>query len=200
MEELIRDHFPAVESSQKTIEASLDYEERNALRYTAGYVVRDLEKKIRRSAHPLKKELLCILELLESGVEEEDDSATWVKSVDRGRLVHVNDMLYTFFLAMELVLCRHLASHRASELSTLTATKNVTDDSNVKFYWSMLSASWEEDNVQTLLQMIVSRWTTLRGFLFASALMEKYRVFVKMYRNPKVSVSNYRLQDQALSR
>ena len=180
MEELIRDHFPAVESSQKTTKASLDYEERNALRYTAGYVVRDLEKKIRRSAHPLKKELLlCILELLESGVEEEDDSAMWVKSVDRGRLVHVNDMLYTFFLAMELVLRRHLASHRASELSALTATKNVADDSDVKFYWSMLSASCEEDDAQILLQMIVSRWTTLRGFSFTSALMEKYKQSVR---------------------
>ena len=147
---------------QKTTEASLDYEERNALCYTAGYVERAVEKKIQWSAHSLKKELLlCISELSESGVEQEDDSATWLKSVDRGRLVHVNDMLYTFFVAMELALRRHLASHQASELSTLTATKNVLDNSDVEFYWFMLSVSWEEDNAQTLVQIIVSCWTTL---------------------------------------
>ena len=97
MEELIRHHFPAKETSQKTTEASLDYEERNALHYTAGYIVRALERKIQQSAHPLKKELLLyILKLSESGVEEEDDSATWLNSVDFGRLVHIKDTLYVF--------------------------------------------------------------------------------------------------------
>ena len=53
---------------------SLSYEEKNALRYTAGYnVPRALKKKIDRSSHPLKKELLlCLLNLSEeSGIEGE---------------------------------------------------------------------------------------------------------------------------------
>ena len=50
MEELIKHHFP-VEVFEREHEASLDYEELNALRYTAGYVVRSLTQKLQRSAH-----------------------------------------------------------------------------------------------------------------------------------------------------
>ena len=58
---------------------------------------------MRQSAHPLKKEvLLCISELTESdgGDEDLDESATWLNAIDRGRLVHVYDILYTLFVAM----------------------------------------------------------------------------------------------------
>ena len=45
--------------------AKIDYEESNALRYCAGYILRSV-KKIDASAHPMKKELLlCVEDLLE---------------------------------------------------------------------------------------------------------------------------------------
>ena len=42
----------------KGIEASLTYEEKSALRYTAGYVTRAFEKKLKRSSNPLKEKLI----------------------------------------------------------------------------------------------------------------------------------------------
>ena len=116
MEDLIRRHFP-VDAAPKTAEASLDFE-KNALHYTAGYI----QKKIQQLAHPMKKELLlCVLELMESGGENEDlaESAAWLNTIDCGRL---NDLLYILFLAMELALRRHLATSQASDLCTLKAT------------------------------------------------------------------------------
>ena len=53
MEHLIRKHFP-VTSEHVECSATLDYEEHNAIRYTAGYVLRAIQKKINRSSHPLK--------------------------------------------------------------------------------------------------------------------------------------------------
>ena len=68
------------------VEVSLTYEEKNAL---AGYVPRALRKKLEKSAHPLKEELvLCLVEMTEGdrGIDESED---WVNSVDRGGLKHI---------------------------------------------------------------------------------------------------------------
>lgn len=68
MKRIIKDRFPPSQSTQEPEAVdNLDYEESNALRYTAGYVVRSLTKKLKRSAHPLKDELLlCLEEMVES--------------------------------------------------------------------------------------------------------------------------------------
>ena len=62
--------FPIVKSDTNevaTVSASLDYQEANALRYSAGYVIRALKSKLERSASPAKKELiLCLGEMIEN--------------------------------------------------------------------------------------------------------------------------------------
>ena len=53
----------ARESSEDTIHPLTD-NERNALRYTAGYICRHLRKQLERSNHELKEELvLCLMDL-----------------------------------------------------------------------------------------------------------------------------------------
>ena len=139
MEELIKQHF-SVEVVEKENEASLDYEEKNALRYTASYVVRSLTKKLQRAAHPLKQQLILSLSTIveeDIGGEDVSESEEWTNSIDRGGLKHVNDMAYMLFAQMELVLRRHLNSRRASELSDLRqATTKMMSDDDVHFYWS----------------------------------------------------------------
>lgn len=77
MEALIKQHFPiehAVQSGQP--EVSLNNEEKNALRYTAGYVTRALRRKLLRSAHPHKEELIhCLTEMNADDDDTEDDSS-----------------------------------------------------------------------------------------------------------------------------
>ena len=49
---------------ERDFDASLTFEEKNALRYTAGYVIKALLRKLKRSADPLKKEMIsCLTEL-----------------------------------------------------------------------------------------------------------------------------------------
>ena len=61
--DLIREHFPTVTPSATIQQESLTYEEKNAVRYAAGYIPRALRSKLERSSHPLKEELiLCMLD------------------------------------------------------------------------------------------------------------------------------------------
>ena len=68
MKKMIKLHFPLKSIHSEEEVAPLDYLEANALRYMAGYVVRSLRKKIKDSAHPLKKEVLLCLKDLEEDV------------------------------------------------------------------------------------------------------------------------------------
>ncbi len=184
MEMLIKGQFP-VEDVHHKGEATLDYEEKNALRYTAGYTLRALKKKINRSAHPLKKELgFCLMEMSEEDTgdtaESMDESEERTRSVDRGTLIHVNDMIYTVFATMELVLRRYLNGRRAREIDGLQeVTEHITTDEDVLFGWSIVSASWGEEEAKVLLHMIAEHWMKMRGFSFASALVERYKQLAK---------------------
>ena len=83
MEVLIKQYFPVDTTTSEPDVASLTYEEANALRYTAGYVIRAFRKKIEGSAHPLLEELvLCLVDMEEkegTGHESED----WTNLTDR---------------------------------------------------------------------------------------------------------------------
>ena len=115
-------------STPVTMEVTkLDYEESNAPRYCAGYILRSVRKKIDKSAHdhPMKKALqLCVQDLYESiiitiilmqalfifvdeavtetGSEDQSTSqheaSQWLETVNRGGLVIVSDIVYDLFL------------------------------------------------------------------------------------------------------
>ena len=54
--EMIKREFPLTSIDGGSNEAPLSYLEKNALRYSAGYVTRNLRKQLQRSAHPNKVE------------------------------------------------------------------------------------------------------------------------------------------------
>ena len=64
MESTIKEVFPYTASAGNTKNNALSYEEENAIRYAAGYVIWSLTKKVGCSSHVLKQEiLLCLKEL-----------------------------------------------------------------------------------------------------------------------------------------
>lgn len=137
MEELIKQHFPVeVAQSEKDL-PPLDYEETNALRFTAGYIIRALRKKIERSAHPLMEELvLCLVEMEEKEVIEHE-SEVWTNTIDRGGLKHISNMTYMLFMSMELELRKQLRSGCASEELGIKA--NAIEKTNCRV--------WEQSGV-----------------------------------------------------
>ena len=150
-------------------------QEANALRYAAGYVPRALCKKLRKSANPLKEQLLlCLLDLLDDGDEVHSDTEEWLDLIDRGGLTRVNDVAFQAFLAMELELRKHLHLCPTPNFKTHVLTKIVESD-DLAFHWSVLAGDWEEGDSQALQKLVVDLFVTIRGFSYASAWMEKFK-------------------------
>ena len=101
--EEVKRRFPvSTTATESSPLPALDYQERNAIRYAAGYVVRHLSKRLERTSHPLKEELvLCLVDMCTDEDDEQGAFADWTKQVDRGGLKNVNDRTFHVFLAME---------------------------------------------------------------------------------------------------
>ncbi|XP_065899137.1 uncharacterized protein [Dysidea avara] len=81
-------------------EARLTYEEENAIRYMAGYVVRNLQRK-------MADEVEMLIETDKKRIQE-SNSTDWINIIDRGGLIHVTDECYQLFLAIEHATCQEL--------------------------------------------------------------------------------------------
>lgn len=176
MEELIKLRFPVAVIQSRTKEVSIDYQEKNGARYSAGYIIRSLKKKLARSARKNKEELMRSLDdMVEDSPEEcTDESSDWTKSVDRGGLIHVSDIVYCVFESMELVIRRYFSTEMARTTGLLNVVDKILDDEDVLFAWSIVSASWVEEKLE-LLRLIAEQYVTMRGFSFASSIMERYK-------------------------
>lgn len=151
--------------------------ELNALRYAAGYVPRNLQKKLRKSLNPLRRQLqICLWDLL----DDEDEGGTadeWIKAIDRGGLTRVNEMTFQV-LAIERRVRRHLKVD-SCHLDLENVCGEVLEDDDVLFHWSIVSGDWEEEEAEQLLKQIVNLYVTIRGFAFAKAWVEQYKSSTK---------------------
>ena len=153
----------------------LTYEETNGLRYAAGYIPRALCKRIERSSHQLKDSLiLCLQDLVEDDGTADDDSDDWVTLVDRGGLKYVTDDMFHLVKEMEYELRFQLKSKVKGNFKEATMRAIMQND-DVLYYWSLISSEWEEER-ELLLPMIIDLWITMRGFSFASAWIENYKI------------------------
>ena len=78
---------------------------------------------------------------------------------------------------MEYELCQHIRQESTHNLDRITS--EVRDNEDVQFLWSMVSANWEEESAAVLLQMIVNQWVKIRGFSYASAGVEEFKIAQK---------------------
>ena len=118
LEKVVKEKCPVSLSLCSTEEqVSITAQEMNALRYAAGYIPRALQKKLQKSAHPLKEELqLCLMDLLSDGEEEEGTAEEWLNLIDRGGLKHISEGTFQAMLAMELELRKHLQPQQPPNL------------------------------------------------------------------------------------
>ena len=157
----------------------LDYQEHNALRYAAGYVMRNLRQRLERGSHPLKEELvLCLEEMCEVDDKEDDCSADWTKQINRGGLKLVNGNTYQLFVAIETRLRQFLRVTSAESISDgikSVLMETISGDEDVLFFWTILTAEWEGEEEKVLLSMVIELWITIRGFSFARSFLEMYK-------------------------
>ena len=160
--------------------ASITYEERNAIRYVGGYIIRKLMKVHTKNS--------CISLALEDLIGDPDvqpeESEEWVGSIDRGGLTYISDAAYQVFYYIEWSL-------REAKLLEVDNASNFDDchrkrmrgiaekDSDVQFHWSMASCDMDDEVADSLLDVIIDQYVTIRAFSFASSIMELYKIETK---------------------
>ena len=120
----------------------MTFEEQNALRYVAGYVVRKVYERLEYSL-PNKKNMLDCLEEI-NGEEANADKGTeeWTNMINRGGLWNVNDLLYSLFVAFEEVIRQHLTIETIKKQlpgAKAELIHNINSNENVTFQWQALS-------------------------------------------------------------
>ncbi len=178
--ELVKRQHPLPSSASQDVQPlpPLNYQEHNALRYAAGYVIRNLRQRLERGSYPLMEELVLCLEEMCEDDEDDDCSADWTKCIDRGGLKLVNSRSYHFFHALETVVRRYFRLSSVQSISDgikAEMVEAVVTDEDVLLFWSIVSAEWEEEEEKALLTMIVKLWITIRGFSFAKSFLELYK-------------------------
>ena len=107
-----------------------------------------------------------------------DASADWTKAINRGGTELVNNKTYHFFHAVEMNVRQHFSKTSAPTLSAgskAELAESITINEDVLFYWSIISAEWEEKEEQILLRMLIDLWVTVHGFSFAESMLEMYK-------------------------
>ena len=93
----------------------LSYVEENAVRYTAGYLVRKPERKyFRQKTHEGNQCSIVLKEMAgklnTSDSRSEQQSTKWTNIVDHGGLYHIDDIVYELFVALEHLVDKELTS------------------------------------------------------------------------------------------
>ena len=159
----------------------LTFEERNALRFVAGYVCRKVRTKLEATSLPEKEELiLCIMSFAGDEEDETEETEVWLNSIDRGGLWHVNDTMYAFFVIVEEITRRFFTMRHIGELQSQNNRKQkmleyLMHHGDVLFQWSFLTTSISDSVASLLLERILRLYVTVRGFGFATLCVEMFK-------------------------
>lgn len=173
IDRLLKEQFPlkCYDNINSSIEELSEIEE-NALRYVSGYIIRSAIEYIELKNHPMKEALLH--GLLELCTEDciEDRSTSWITTVDRGGLIHVNHSAFRFFHSIEMEVRNHF---NESTQGNSTIQDTVCMDIDVVYYWNVCQQLLLEKEKDELLKIIVLKYVNLRGHSFAASIMELYK-------------------------
>ena len=129
------------------------------MRYTAGYIVRKLEKKFSHQTTQEAKECTEVLKEMASklkarnrsvlGAKSMPSSCEWTCLVDRGGL-HFEDIVYSLFVEIELIADEKLSEIFKDKGKGLEKVRKenlvwICDNDDVQFLWSMVSPAAIED-------------------------------------------------------
>ena len=174
-------------TSKSTSARQLSIVEENAVRYTAGYIIRKLEKKY--SQKMTQENIECLRALREMAgklstrnTSSYSESSKWSRLTDRGGLYHVEDVVFELFITLELITDEELTAIFTAKGKGIEKVKKeklswICDDEDVQFLWCMVSSTTiESDEVrQCLLKEIAYLWITTRGHSKAQKIKEDHK-------------------------
>ena len=167
----------------------LTKDEQNIVRYASGYVAVSLLRRYKQQHGQKAASFVeCLSHMAVDGPGDSfmDYTREWITKVNRGGLFETSDNAYMLFASIELASYGKLEDRLVCQPSTSTCTdkRSIVDavlgDTDVRFYWSMLSVDVDiEDDANELLVNIVNMWLTIRGFSMAGSLLEEYKRIAK---------------------
>jgi len=90
--ELIKLEFTVDDPQNPKPMPPLTHEEKNAVRYIAGYVCRKVHSQLKESSCPGKAEMmLCLSDMNGGDIDEEEHTDEWLRRINRGGLWKVTD-------------------------------------------------------------------------------------------------------------
>ena len=175
----------AVDATGASRSAEVTDIEENAVRYTAGNIIRKLEN--RYSKEKTESGIECTRTLRDMGGQlhtrsksSDQRSSDWTHLIDRGGLYHIEDLVYSLFLAIELI------SH--NELSTILGKRGknadkirkdklqwLCEDEEIQFLWCLISPVTIHEKSQTLLRDIIHLWLTTRIHSKVNKVIEDHK-------------------------
>ena len=185
-EALVKEKLPAAvqvvpleeATSKPELLDSLSSEDLNAIRYVAGYVLRKVIEKVDANEEVKKFLRSCIVE---PGAPKEDllGSDEWTSSCDRGGLIHVTDATFLLFLAMEDEAREHYKTSKMHQMVAGfkdTVASAIAENEEVVCQWKLMcSQHLQSKESSFILGTIIKKWITIRGFSFASSVIELYK-------------------------
>ena len=153
--------------------------EENTIYYAAGYTIRNLLRKFNQVDTHKSKEFLDVLNdmlgedqsIIEAHCTYMDYVKVWVKTNDRGGLMHVSLDTFHCFKAIEMVIYKFIKRGSTKEEVTTQAFINE----NIRLHWMLIYDLPNEADSLELLQNVIEIWFTIRGFCLAGKLFEDYK-------------------------
>ena len=183
----LKEYFPSSDSStQRWLSQQplpdISDDEKNTLMYACGYVPLVLIRRYKkRKEHKYESYVECLLNMAVGAFEDSfyDYCRKWFEEINRGGAFEVNDCAFNFFLCVEintrsrLTKLLQVQSSQATEDQKMTLLKELSEDEDIRFHWSLLSVDC--DGSTELLREILSLWITIRGGSIAGCWMEQYK-------------------------
>ena len=149
----------------------------NAVRYTAGFVIRKLIEKSKFDAE--KSDILKGFLKDKSSIDDSKDSSEqWLKTSDRGGLKLVTDLAFELFVEIEVLVYDGIKLNEfGDDIDKLV--QKVSEDSDILRVREECVVDAQEDQM-SLLNSVIKDWITIRGHSMASSEMEKQKRAVSM--------------------
>ena len=152
----------------------LSHVEQNAVRYTAGSVIKKVIKK-RKHMHDIAINE-CLNGLLQDKsdiVDNQDSSEHWLKATDRGGLYYITDLAFELFIEVEVFTYDKLSQMEQVNLDELYTS--ACRDPDIIRVWRECVLDIEETEKTTLLLDIIKEWVKIRGHSIADMAMEQHK-------------------------
>ena len=166
----------------------LTREEENALRYVAGYVCRRVQKKIDKTSHTQKEDMMLLMLEFYGDSLDEDESEEWTNQIDRGGLWHVNSDTYILFTIIEHVIRNYLHMKALKDIdgrSKEAILNAILNNEELLVFWDMLTAHYGEEVPMEILRRISELYLINSQGIFIRQFLSRNSTTSHNFRNQK---------------